>query len=168
LSTATAALSEEDPVFVGLTTEICAQAWDLIEPSIAHGASTGLLNGPVGSLLVLNPLDNSELFIAHPGGMIHEETLRNARGKAAVALRTGADTSRLRDHSPHLYAPGDISYPGGIVREGLVVAYSGVQGEYDEMIAEWFVSAVRAICRVQFAGPDGGDSQPTPYLGREG
>ena len=113
-------------MFVGLTTEICAQAWDMIEPAVLRGAQAGLLNGSEGSLLVLDPVaaDGTILFTAHPRGAVHAETLQNAKGKAAVALRTGVDTSRLRDHSPHLYAPGDISYPGGIVRKGLVVAYS--------------------------------------------
>ena len=108
-------------MFVGVTTEICAQAWDLIEPSIAHGASTGLLNGPVGSLLVLDPRDNSELFTAHPGGMIHEETLRNARGKAAVALRTGVDAKTAAAIRAALVA--GIEYddqPPGDVLLGLV------------------------------------------------
>jgi hypothetical protein len=154
-------------VFTGITRDVCEQAWAIIEPAVAHGAELGVFNSPVGSLVVLNPADGSELFTAHPGGLPDEKTLGYARGKAAVALRTGVDTSRLRDHSPHLYAAGDISFPGGIARDGLVVAYSGVQGEYDEMIAEWFVSAVRALCRVAFNGPDGGDAQPTPYLGRE-
>jgi hypothetical protein len=67
----------------------------------------------------------------------------------------------------HLYQPGDIKWPGGIIRDGLAVGFSGVQGEYDEMIGEWFVAAVRAMCRIEFFGPEGEQTQPTPYLGRE-
>ena len=53
----------------------------------------------------------------------------------------------------HLYQPGDIKWPGGVIREGLAVGFSGVQGEYDQMICEWFISAVRAMCRIEFFGP---------------
>ena len=156
-------------MFTGITREICGQAWAMIEPALARGADMGLVNGRRGSLVVLDPSssDGAILFTAHPDGDVHEETLGYAKGKAALALRTGRDTSTLRSHYPHLYQPGDIKYPGGVVRDGLVVAYSGVQGEIDEMVAEWFVAAVRALCRLEFIGPDGGDAQPTPYLGRE-
>ena len=96
----------------------------------------------------------------------NERTLEYAKAKAKLVLRTGVDTSTLRNVAPHLYQPDDIKFPGGIIREGLIVAYSGVQGEYDEMISEWFASTVRGICRVAFNSADG-DGQPTPYLGRE-
>lgn len=156
-------------MFTGLTKEICAQAWAIVDAAIARAAADGVLNGYTGTLVVLDPVaeDGSILFTAQAGDD-PGRTLEYAKGKAAVVFRTGEDSEDLRDRSPHLYAPGDIKYPGGILREGLIVAYSGVQGEADVMIAEWFVSAVRGICRLQFVGPDGGDAQPTPYLGREG
>jgi hypothetical protein len=154
-------------MFTGITRELCEQAWSLVEPGLTHGADLGIVNGYEGSLVVLDPHagDGSILFTAHPGGRVHEQTLGFATAKAAVALRTGRDTSTLRSHFPHLYAPGDIVYPGGVVRDGLVVAYSGVQGEIDEMVAEWFISAVRALARLAFSAPDGPDSQPKPYVG---
>jgi hypothetical protein len=42
-----------------------------------------------------------------------------------------------------------------------VVSFSGVQGEYDEMFAEWFISAIRAMSRVAYNAPDDGSG---PYL----
>lgn len=154
-------------MFTGLSREICENAWAMIEPGLTRGADLGLLNGYEGSLVVLDPAagDGSILFTAHPGGRVHEKTLGYATAKAAVAFRTGRDTSTLRTHYPHLYREGDIIYPGGVVRDGLVVAYSGVQGEIDEMVAEWFVAAVRALARLEFIAPDGPDSQTTPYVG---
>lgn len=156
-------------MFSGITPEICATAWSIVEPAIAKAAEVGVANGPSGNLVVLDPssAEYSILFTVHAGEP-DETTLGFAKAKAKLVHRTGRDTSALRAVAPHLYAPGDISYPGGIVREGMIVAYSGVQGELDEMISEWFISAVRAICRMAFDGPDGGDAQPTPYLGHEG
>ncbi|WP_061960524.1 heme-binding protein [Demequina flava] len=152
-------------MFTGITSDICAQAWDVITPSIERGYEQGLLNRFKGGVVVLDPADTSgpALFTAHLGED-PESFVEWATAKAAVAARTGMDTSRMRDHSPHLYRAGDIKWPGGIAREGLVVAFSGVQGEYDEMIAEWLVSAIRAICRIEFAAPDGPSLNGGPFL----
>ena len=155
-------------MFVGLTRDICEQAWDVIHPAIVRAAERGVTNRLTGTLVVLDPVasDGSILFTAHVNGEVNERTQEFATAKAQLVLRTGRDTSSLRSSAPHLYAPGDIKWPGGVIREGLIVAFSGVQGEMDEMIAEWFASTVRGICRVAFLGPEGGDAQPTPYLGR--
>lgn len=154
-------------MFTGLTAEICAEAWDAIGPSIRHAYDRGILNGYIGALVILDPAhpDGAPLFMAHLGddpGDFPEY----AEAKARLAQRTGYDTTRLRADHPHLYQAGDIKWPGGVVREGLAVGFSGVQGEYDVMICEWFISTVRAMCRVAFFGPEGEGAQPTPYLGR--
>ena len=155
-------------MFTGITREICEQAWQIVEPAIAKAAELGVIAGFQGNLVVLDPVadDGSILFTTHAGEP-NERTLEFATAKARLVHRVRRDTSTLRNSAPHLYGAGDIKWPGGIIREGLIVAYSGVQGEYDEMISEWFASAVRGICRVAFNGPDGGEAQPTPYLGRE-
>jgi len=155
-------------MFTGITAEICATAWDLIGPSIRHGHERGILNGYIGALVILDPArpDGPPLFMAHLGDNPGDFP-EYAEAKARVAQRTGHDTTNLRSDYPHLYQSGDIKWPGGILREGLAVGFSGVQGEYDVMIGEWFVSAVRAICRIEFYGPEGEQTQPTPYLGRE-
>ncbi len=155
-------------MFTGINSEICATAWAMVEPAIIRSAELEVTNQVSGNLVVLDPTADefSVLFTAHAGEP-DERTLTFATNKARVVFRTRRDTSTLRNAVPHLYAPGDISFPGGIIREGLIVAYSGVQGEYDEMISEWFASAVRGLCRFAFNGPQGGDAQPTPYLGRE-
>ncbi|WP_062073646.1 heme-binding protein [Demequina sediminicola] len=152
-------------MFTGITTEICAQAWDVITPAIKRGYERDILDGFKGGVVVLDPADASAepIFTAHLGDD-PASFVEWATAKAAVAARTGMDTSRLRDHSPHLYRAGDIKWPGAIVREGVVVAFSGVQGEYDEMIAEWLVSAIRAICRVEFSNPDGPSHNGGPFL----
>ncbi len=155
-------------MFTGLTPEICARAWDTLEPSIRYAHEKDIFNGYIGAIVLLNPADpaGEPLFKAHLGDD-PRDFYEWATAKARLALRTGVDTTRLRTDMAHLYQPGDIKWPGGINRDGLTVAFSGVQGEYDEMICEWFVAAVRAMCRVEFFGPEGEQTQPTPFLGRE-
>lgn len=153
-------------MFTGLDREICAQAWDVIVPAIEKAAEVGLSNGLRGSLIVLDPANpdpKNPLFTAHVGEF-DQEFLTNVEGKVAVTIRTGLDSSRVRQDFPYLYKAGDIKYPGAIIREGLIVSFSGVQGDYDEMICEWMVAAIRAICRQGFSGKGGANDQPGAYL----
>jgi hypothetical protein len=152
-------------MFTGISEEICAQAWAVILPAIEKAAELGVSNGRRGTLIVLDPASptNDILFTGHVG----EEDpifLSNVQGKVAVTLRTGFDSEKVRMDLPHLYREGDIKYPGAILRDGLVVAFSGVQGEFDVMICEWMVAAIRAISRVQMHRPGGADDQPGAYL----
>ncbi len=152
-------------MFTGISEEICAKAWAVIVPAIEKAAALEVTNGLRGTIIVLDPNSptNEVLFTGHVGD---EEPvfLANVQGKVAVTLRTGFDSEKVRLDYPHLYKEGDIKYPGAIKRDGLVLAFSGVQGEYDVMICEWMVAAIRAISRLAMHGPGGADSQPGAYL----
>jgi hypothetical protein len=152
-------------MFTGISEEICAKAWAVIVPAIEKAAALEVTNGLRGTMIVLDPNSptNEVLFTGHVG----EDDpvfLANVQGKVAVTLRTGFDSEKVRLDYPHLYREGDIKYPGAIRRDGLVLAFSGVQGEFDVMICEWMVAAIRAISRVAMHGPGGADSQPGAYL----
>jgi len=153
-------------MFTGINEAICARAWAMIEPAIDQAVANGIFNGPNGALAVLNPADpnGKPLFVASIGeaGNFPEY----AANKARLAHRVQMDTTSLRHDLAHLYRPGDIKWPGGIWRDGLAVGFIGVQGEYDVMIGEWFGAAVKAVCRLEFFGEQGQQTQPTPYLGR--
>ncbi|WP_062135039.1 hypothetical protein [Demequina aestuarii] len=153
-------------MFPGVTEESCAMAWSVLEPAIAKAREAGLINGLRGTIMVLdpaNPDSAAPLFVGHVGEP-NPEYLRNVEGKVAVTMRTGLDSSRVRQDFPHLYREGDIKYPGAIIREGLIVAFSGVQGDFDEMICEWMVAALRAIARDRFSRPGGADEADGAYL----
>ncbi|SEJ50861.1 hypothetical protein [Demequina mangrovi] len=152
-------------MFVGLTPEICAQAWELVKPAIATAAARGVIRDAVGDLVVMDPARPGTMLWSGSIGDTEDKTYGYAVAKAKVAERAGLDTSRVRMDAPHLYTAGDIVYPGGVVRHGLVVAFSGVEGEADEMIAEWFIAAVRGIARLAFVSPHGPDATGTRYLG---
>lgn len=153
-------------MFPGVTQETCALAWSLIEPAIEKAYAAGLTNGLRGTIMVLDPAQpdvDKPVFVAHVGEP-DPEFLTNVQGKVAVTIRTGLDSSRVRQDFPHLYRPGDIKYPGAIIREGLIVSFSGVQGDFDEMICEWMVAALRAIGRDRFSRPGGADEAQGAYL----
>ena len=48
-----------------------------------------------------------------------------ARAKAMLSWRTGMDTHLVQQRFPHLYAEGDITFGGGVSRDGIVVGVSG-------------------------------------------
>lgn len=152
-------------MFTGITEEICSEAWAVIVPAIQKAAELEVTNGLRGTLIVLDPQSPTDeiLFTGHVGDE-DPEFLQNVKGKVAVTLRTGYDSEKIRMDLPHLYQEGDIKYPGAIKRDGLVIAFSGVQGEFDVMICEWMASTIRAICRIEMHGPGGADEQPGAYL----
>ncbi|WP_297080764.1 hypothetical protein [uncultured Demequina sp.] len=153
-------------MFPGVTAETCEQAWDVLVPAIEKAHAAGLTNGLRGTIMVLDPAEPdpaAPVFVAHVGEPA-PEFLRNVEGKVAVTIRTGLDSSRVRQDFPHLYRPGDIKYPGAIIRDGLIVAFSGVQGDFDEMICEWMVATLRAIGRDRFSRPGGADDADGAYL----
>ncbi|WP_062522804.1 hypothetical protein [Demequina silvatica] len=152
-------------MFTGLTPEICSQAWELITPAIERAAAAGVIRDAVGDLVVMDPARPGTILWTGSLGDTEDKTYGYAVAKAKVAERTGLDTSRVRMDQPHLYTAGDIVYPGGVVRHGMVAAFSGVEGEADEMIAEWFIAAVRGIARLAFVSPHGPDATGTRYLG---
>lgn len=73
-----------------------------------------------------------------------------AAGKAAVCLREKCDSDRVKSERPFRYQPGDPPYAGGVYVEGLVVACSGVEGYFDQMIAHWIAAGCRAIATHRF------------------
>ena len=135
-------------------------------PRSKKAAALEVTDGLRGTILVIDPASPTHevLFTGHVGEQ-EDPFLENATGKAKATLRVGILRPRVRQDFPHLYVKGDIKYPGVILRDGLsAAAFSGVQGEFDEMISEWMVSAIRAICRDAMLRP--GERQPGPYLGK--
>jgi len=154
-------------MFAGITANICATAWRVIVPAIEAAAEAGITNGLRGTVVVLDPAkaEPTVIYTAYLGEE-DPKTLKYATAKAAVTLRTGLASSRVAQDYPYLYQPGDIKWPGAVIRHGLVVAFSGVQGEFDEMISEWMVSAIRAITRDELNRPGGRMSQDGAFLER--
>jgi len=72
--------------------------------------------------------------------------LKIAQSKARVTWRTGFQRRDVLN-APHLLREGDTPFYGSVIREGLVVAVSGVQPYFDEMIAGWVADTCIALTR---------------------
>lgn len=72
-----------------------------------------------------------------------------ARSKAMISWRTGLPTHQVQQRMPYLLMGGprgDTVYWGSAVLEGIIVAASGVQPWFDEMISYQVAAACRALC----------------------
>ena len=72
-----------------------------------------------------------------------------ARGKA-LQLWQGRNVDGQTDSNAHLLFPNETRYWGGVKRHGLVVAFSGVQPWFDQMIAGMVADGLKAFGRNAF------------------
>lgn len=154
-------------MFTGLNEHICATAWETILPAVEAAASNGTTNKLAGCIVVLDLKQDYRLFsrtIGEPED--NEKYIAIATAKAHISQKTGLPSSRVQQEFPYLYEAGDTKWGGSVVAPGgLVVAFSGVQAVFDEMIAEWMASAIRALCRWEMTKPDGVMSTDSSFLG---
>lgn len=154
-------------MFTGLNEQICATAWETILPAIEAAANNGTTNKLAGCIVVLDLRQDYRLFtrtIGTPDDNAKYSAIANA--KAQLSRKTGLPSSRVQQEFPYLFEVGDTKWGGSTVAPGgLVVAFSGVQAVFDEMIAEWMASAIRAICRNEMNKPDGVMSGDFSFIG---
>ncbi len=74
---------------------------------------------------------------------------RFARSKCFIAWRLQMPTWKVLAEYKYLLQPGDCRYDGGVVDRGLAVGVSGQKPYYDRMIAEWIISACKALCTAE-------------------
>lgn len=141
-----------------LTHDMCVKAWDIILPSIARAAEVGLTNKFDGTLLVLDPtiqyrhgvsvINDAILFtrrvIVSSTPTVYDNVVEE---KAEVSWRTGRSSREIQQTAPHLYQEDDVKWGGSVVRDDLIVSFSGVQAEFDEWIAGMMADLLIAMCR---------------------
>lgn len=150
-------------MYHGISDEICGRAWVIVDSGLLRAASSGAhplfnVNKYAGTIVVLHPIEGGVLFtetIETNGKYEDAKYSRIAHAKAALTRRTGMSSREIQQRAPHLLQDGDVKWGGSVIRDGLVVAFSGVQAVYDEMIADWMASAIIAICRNEMTR-DGG------------
>ncbi len=158
-------------MFTGLTAGTCESALTLIKPVLDLGA----FKRTDGELIVLNPnvpytREYASLEKRIAAG--DEEALkffwdevvlkswefgersgwehpydRVAASKAFISWRTGLPSHMVQQLYPYLYNEGDTKWGGSAVLPGgLVIAFSGAEWYYDQMISEMMGSSIKAVC----------------------
>lgn len=87
-----------------------------------------------------------------------------AHSKAMTARRCRMTTSLIIKDHPYLLKKGDTVFPGGVYDNGLVVAVSGTNPEFDELFACTIIGQCRAIIRLQMNTIQGSVIE---YLGKD-
>ena len=137
---------------------IASIAADTLENVISELHSGLFIKRNAGHLVLINPdpvhafsgvttFDEAILFERVFGIPEDARYRAMARDKAEVVWRTGRSTRDTAMNAPHLLRAGDPRWAGGIVHNGLFVAYSGVQEMWDEAIAYTYAAIVEAMCR---------------------
>jgi len=162
-------------MYAGLTREICATAWKLIAPGISTAAQMGITNKHKGTIFVLDPtqpyagqerLPSRAVLYAEAVCEEGNNKYANiAEAKAYLSWRTGLPSRVVQQQAPHLYVAGMTKWGGSVVRDGLVVAFSGVQAVFDEMISGWMADAIIALCRDEMTRPDGVMASSSSFVG---
>ncbi len=137
-------------MYRGISEEICDLAWCMVRQGVNAARNDGVTNKLAGTIVVLHPRDGSVLFtetIETNGTRDDDKYKRIAHAKAQLSKRTKMSSREVQQRAPHLLQDGDVKWGGSVIRDGLIVAFSGVQAVFDEMIAEWMASAIIAICR---------------------
>jgi hypothetical protein len=119
----------------------------MVKPSIVMNMKLGVFKRECISICILS-LD---------GTVLHQEDIKLkkeewthdfrsiALSKAEVSYRIKADSALLSARMPWKRKSGDTNYPGGKYYKGIAVGVSGVESWFDEMIANWVISAIVAL-----------------------
>lgn len=144
-------------MFTGISSDICAKAWEVVLASISAAANSGITNKLAGTIVVLDPLNGEVLFTAHvdddnPKWDLYEQI---AIAKARTTWETGLNSHDVQQNAPHLYRPGMTKWGGAVIENKLVVAFSGVQAVHDAAIASTMLRWIISICQDEMTKPDG-------------
>jgi len=160
-------------MYTGLTKDICERALEVVEPAILAASARGIIKRGDGCLIVCDPSIPYEpkYKTAGPsfeeGVVIFEHQYASgseswehpydliALSKAFIGWKTGKPSRQVLMEAPHLYEVDMTKYGGSAVENGLVVAFSGVEEYFDQMISEMMVAAIKGVCLHEMFKPDG-------------
>jgi hypothetical protein len=128
------------------------EAFRIVAPLIQQFLDSGVPKRKHLAIVVLCPEQGEPVFRRSFGN--HDEWEHDyefyASAKARVSFKHKC-MSRELSLTPHLFSKDEVIYPGGVYHQGIVVAASGIESEYDEMVATWLVSAVVAVVQKRFS-----------------
>lgn len=137
-----------------VTPELVQEAIALARPSIDALLQSEGIRRPFVHVVVLDPRANGTGYISTTQ-IVHEQDIGEtenpekykefAHGKARISLDTGKSSHEVVAMFPHLLEWSDVKYGGSVVLNGIIVAASGVQWQYDLLIATWIGAAIYSL-----------------------
>lgn len=142
----------------------------MILPSVIAAANNEITNKLAGTIVVTDPNESMRdrmvvMFVRDIDTNQDAKYKLIAMAKAELSNRTRLRSSTVQQAHPELFIRGDVKWGGStILPSGLVVAFSGVQAVFDEMISEWMASAIRALCRNEMVREGGVMDSDSSFL----
>ena len=135
--------------------ELVEKAVDSVLPAVYAMMASGRLKRHNLHIVVLNPLvqpwngtfEEAILFeksLGNPYSWEHPYD-KIARSKAEISWHTSLPSQMVQLRMPQHLVAGNTVYWGSAVLDGIIVAASGVQPWFDQMIAGWIAEACRAF-----------------------
>lgn len=137
-------------------------AWLAVQytfPAVQRLIETKVLKRSDLHIVVASPLipENIKEDFWYEKGILYEYSIGDpekwefpfkkiARSKCYLSWRYQMPTQVIQARAPHLLGSDSTLYYGSAVSDGLVVACSGVQPYFDQMISSWVLEACRALC----------------------
>lgn len=139
-----------------INSETVTQGFRLVVGAIEAALGSGLTKRDALHVVVLNPGVRFDDPVLYENAVLAERSFGDraswehpydqiAHAKAKLSWRTGLDTHVALQLRPDLIGKGDVVYRGGVCFNGIVVACSGVEAEYDEMFARWIAAAIYGL-----------------------
>jgi hypothetical protein len=147
-----------------LTPALAERAVNLVMPAITAAMENEIFKRPQMHIVVGDPgiIVEPKFFPfgewKKGGGILYEYLIGNpeefeypyieiARSKTHLSWLHKKSTRRIQSEMPHVLRNGDTQYFGSAYKDGLAVGASGVQADFDEMVAYWVLAACSALCQ---------------------
>ena len=137
-----------------LTKELATEAIQMVLPAFHTAAATGKFKRDSIYIVVMDPRKkpgeftfDASILLEYGIGPEAENYKPVARAKARRAWETGLTGQTIQSLAPHLFDVGDTKWHGDAVYMELVVAASGIQGHFDELVSWWVLHAIIALCK---------------------
>lgn len=121
----------------------------VLVPSVEDAREAGYPNWPN---YPVTPFPIYERFVGDKQQWAYD--FENIARCKAQQLWRGQNTDGNTDAMPHLLFPDDTPFWGGVKRHGIVVACSGFQPYFDQMLSGMIADAIKAFARFAFENSD--------------
>lgn len=143
-----------DQVSYFVKQELVDQAIEMVKPTFEALLGSDLVEGRKDIHIVVRESSGHQFeytFAANPKKEWKYPYDNIAYRKALECQRTGKPSGHILHRTPWLFEEGDTRYAGGVVKDGLVVAISGLQSHFDEMLSWMIFNAITGLCMDKIA-----------------